>query len=159
MRGISRISEPTPERPGDCRATSFDDLVGAGEHARRHFEAERFRSLEVDDQLILTRRLHRQIDRLLTFKDAVDVACRAPMLVEEIGPIGDQTAGSGVKAGVLDRGQAMLGRQRDDQIALDSRPGGADHDDAAVGTLRERRKAALDLVSIAHADGAQLHAK
>jgi hypothetical protein len=53
----------------------------------------------------------------------------------------------------------MLGRQCDDQVALHSRPGAADHDDAAVGTLRERGKGALDLASLAHVDGAQLHAK
>ena len=29
--------------------TSFDDLIGGGEHGRRHREAERFGGLEIDD--------------------------------------------------------------------------------------------------------------
>jgi putative ABC transport system substrate-binding protein len=57
---------------------------------------------------------------------AIDVAGSAAVLVEEIGPIGDETACGRVKTGIVDRGQAMLGRQRDDQVALHSRPGAAD---------------------------------
>ena len=40
-------------------------------------EAERLGSLEVDDQLVLGRRLHRQVGWLLALEDAVDVAGRA----------------------------------------------------------------------------------
>jgi hypothetical protein len=53
----------------------------------------------------------------------------------------------------------MLGRQRNDQLSLHTRPGAADHDHAAVRDVRESREGALDLARIAHIDGAQLHAK
>src|SRR5678816_2675299 len=41
-----------------CLAHSFDHLVGAREQRRRHLKAERLRSLEVNHQLVLGRRLH-----------------------------------------------------------------------------------------------------
>ena len=65
---------------------------------RRHGEAERLGGLEVDHQLVLGRRLHRQVGRLLALEDAIDVAGRAPVLVDQIGPIGDQAAGGDEEA-------------------------------------------------------------
>src|SRR6266446_6346427 len=43
-------------------------------------------------QLVLCRRLHRQVARLLTFEDAVNVTSRAAERIDVIRPIGDQAA-------------------------------------------------------------------
>jgi hypothetical protein len=43
----------------------FNHLVGAGEEGRRHFEADRSRSLEIDHKLELGWLLERQICRLV----------------------------------------------------------------------------------------------
>ena len=66
---------------------------------RRHVEAERLGGLEVDDQLELGRRLHRQVGRLLALEDAIDIAGRAPVLVDQVRPVGNQAAGGDVLAG------------------------------------------------------------
>ena len=68
--------------------------------------------LRLIDQLVLGRRLHRQVGRLLALEDAIDVAGRAPVLVDQVGPIGDQAAGCDEVAEGIDRGQPVPGRER-----------------------------------------------
>jgi hypothetical protein len=48
-------------------------------------EAERLGGLEVDHQLVLGRRLHRQVGRLLALEDAIDVAGRAASFDHLVG--------------------------------------------------------------------------
>jgi hypothetical protein len=93
---------------------SFDHLVGAGEKHWRHGKAECTRGLRVDDELELGRLLDRKIGGLLTLEDAIDVAGRAPVLVNFIRSVGDQAAIGDVKANGVDRCQLVLGRERND---------------------------------------------
>src|SRR5262249_6958341 len=75
---------------------------------------ERLGGLEVEHQLVLGRRLYRQVARLLALEDAIYIPSPAPELVDEIGPIGDQAAGGGQAAVKIERGEFVTGRQRND---------------------------------------------
>ena len=56
----------------------------------RNFEAERFRSFEIDDRLELGRRLTPKVGWSFTFKDTIDVPSRASNDVDTVRSIGDQ---------------------------------------------------------------------
>ena len=115
--------------------------------------------LRLIDQLVLGRRLHRHVGRLLALEDAIDIAGRAPVLVDQIGSVGDQPAGGNNEASEVDGGQLVPSRQCDDQVAMNRRWRAPRHDQAAIGGARERRDGALDLASVTHADGTQFHAE
>ena len=53
---------------GESVKLLFDHLIGAGEQAIWHVEAERLRSLEIDHELAFCWLLHRQIRRLLPLR-------------------------------------------------------------------------------------------
>jgi hypothetical protein len=56
----------------------FDHLVGAGEQAIRHGEAQRFRSREIDDEIELGWLLDRDLTRLGAMQNLVDIVGSAP---------------------------------------------------------------------------------
>ena len=67
---------------------------------------------EVDNELVLGRRLYRQVGRLLALEDTVDVLRRASERVDRVRPVGDQATAGDETAIPIDRMQSMPVRQR-----------------------------------------------
>jgi hypothetical protein len=68
-----------------------------GQQRGRDRQAERFGSPEVDDELILGRRLYRQIGRFGAAQDTIDISSRLRPLLELIETIGNQPAVNGFR--------------------------------------------------------------
>src|SRR5262245_59875371 len=115
-----------------AHGNSFDHLVGAGEQRRWHGEAELFGSFEIDRQLVVGRVLHRKIGRLLALEDAINVNGGEPVRVGRVGRVGDEAAAADEVGAGVDRRQRVLGRERDDQIAMKHRDRAPQHDQTAV---------------------------
>src|SRR5262249_17371177 len=98
------------------------------------------------------RRLHWHVGWLLALEDPVDVAGRAPVLVDHFSPVGDQPAASDEDALEVDRGQLVPGCQRDDKIATNKRQRAGSYDQTAIRFARESRDGTLGLGRIAHVD-------
>ena len=83
----------------------FDDVIGLGKQGQRDSKAERLGRFEIDCQLVLGRHLDRKISRVFALEDTIDVTGRAAELVQEVRPIGDQSAIGDEEACVIDRRQ------------------------------------------------------
>src|SRR3954463_11717253 len=93
--------------------------VGAREQRRRDRDAERIRSLQVDQQLKTFGGLHRQVGGFGAAQDAVDVIGGAQDGVAAVDTVGDQRAGVRMGLEGEDRRHALRQREVDDQVAID----------------------------------------
>ena len=106
-----------PSTAPECEALT-DHLVGCHQQGCRESQAERPRCLEIDGHLVPGRCLHRKVDRPVASKDAVDIGRRQPEHGVLVGPIRHETSGGDKHMERVDRGQPVLSRECDDQIAM-----------------------------------------
>ena len=85
-----------------------------------------------------------KVGGLFALEDAVNVTGGATELVGKIISIGDQATAGHEVASVVDRGQFVPGRKRDDQIAMNRRQRARRRDQAAIRPAREGREGALE---------------
>src|SRR5262245_55825620 len=107
--------------PGKFRL--FDEFVGGGEQRCWHSEAKRLGSLEIDDQLVFGRRLHRKIGRLLASEDTIGIRRRTPVLIHDIRTVGDQAAKCDGRAGPIDSRDTVARRKRGNLRTMSDREG------------------------------------
>jgi len=88
--------------------------------------------IKIDQKLVFGRCLHRQVGRLLTLEDAINVTTRLLIEIDKIGPVRDQAAGGDTGAFEIDCGQLITCRKRDYQIAMTQRGPARRHEYAAI---------------------------
>src|SRR6516162_6188475 len=89
---------------------SFDHLVGAGGEHRRDFNAERLRSLEIDDELEAGRLRGGEVGRLGTLENTPGVDAGLAKSIDQAGAVARQAAENDKVAPFIDRWHHMLRR-------------------------------------------------
>ena len=97
---------------------SLDDLVCEREQGWRHLETEHSSRSDIDGQLEFRWCLCRQIARIGTFQDSINVRCRPVKNICGLWSVGDQSPFAGKLAVGENRRKTMLRCRADDQAAM-----------------------------------------
>src|SRR5262245_31614011 len=109
--------------------------------------------------MVLGRRLHRQVRRLLAFEDAIGILGCPTVSVDLIRPIVEEAPLGDIYARGKGCGQSVPCSQVNDKIALTECGRASRHDQAPIRRTREAGNATLDLTCIADVHRCQLHSQ
>src|SRR5262249_57441903 len=97
--------------------------------------------------------------RFLTLEDTIDVAGGETKRLYIVRTVGDQAAGGGEEALIVDRRQPIPCCKPNDQIAMNDRQRASRQNQTPIRAACEGSQRALDLAGIAHIDRAKLHSE
>jgi hypothetical protein len=135
----------------------FDHLVGGGKQRRRHGEAERLGSFEVDHQLELCRRLNRKLIWFLTPDDAISICCRTAKTVIGVVSVRQQSATRREETERIGGRESMFVSQCCDLCAMQRHEGIWHHDEAAVRLARQLGNSRVKLPDITNSRYGAFH--
>jgi ABC transporter substrate binding protein len=96
--------------------SSFNDLVGAGEHALRNIKPEQLRGPEIDHQLEAGRLHDRELGRLFALQDATGIDAHLAIALRRARPVADEAPGIDHLATEVHGGECMTGGKGDEPI-------------------------------------------
>ena len=138
---------PEADSYSAAKGALFDDLIGGDQQARWNCQAKCLRRFAVDDSFELRRRLHRKVSGFCTAQDAVDIGCPLSRQIDEVSPVIHKTARCDENTERVNRGQAMPGCQRDNEITMDNGRGIWRQHQPAIRLTGEGFDGALDVGS------------
>src|SRR5262249_49413047 len=100
------------------KTASFNYLVGGNEQTRRHWQAKRLGRFDIESRYKLRCGLHRKVSGLGAAQDPVDVQGDLPKLVDPIHSVAHEPTCGDEEFVWISRQPVMLGRKRDDEIAM-----------------------------------------
>src|SRR5262252_9865763 len=93
------------------RTASFDHLVRARLHRRRHADAKRLSGFEIDDQFKLGCLYDRQFSGIFTVENPAGINAGQAVAVKNVSSVAHQTASRGKDTVRIDRGHSVANRQ------------------------------------------------
>src|SRR6478672_794728 len=96
----------------------LNGLGGGREKCRRYCQAKLFCCLEIDDEFEFGGCLHRKIGRFFASENAIDVTGGKSVQLNTIRPIRNQAARGDIEPLIVDGGQLVPRRERNDQVAM-----------------------------------------
>ena len=124
----------------------FDHLVGAGEEHRRHIEAEGLSGPQIDHKLECGRLHDRQVGGPFPCENPSSVDPELPLRIGRLRSVADETSGRGELTPIVNRGNLLACRRRDNLVASAEEPTIGADDKRAGSLLGERGEGTVQVV-------------